>query len=389
MNESMKVPICEKCGAPKKQRPSGGWRCNKYACRHSKEAANDNQEDPRAVAVKRAAEQRQESQVRREHAALLADNERLRLELEASLGLKGYKPAVPSTKFDAAGESIACVVASDWHMGETVDPATVSELNEYHPAIACWRADAFFQNSLKLVDMMASDTEIDTIHGAFAGDFGTNWLHEENRETNKLAPVDETRLVLERLSGGVDFWLKESPYNIFLNCMNGNHERLTKQTRSANRVGTSLGSMVYWALQARYAGNPRVRVDVPRTNVAYVPLFGGDYLLRELHGDEVSYGGGVGGISIPLNKAIAGWDVAIKADMTVLGHFHQLQFGPRFVCNGSLIGYNSYAQSIRASPEPAQQAFFLVHRRFGRTICAPIFLDASRGPLASDVMEAA
>ncbi len=35
------------------------------------------------------------------------------------------------------------------------------------------------------------------------------------------------------------------------------------------------------------------------------------------------------------------------------------------VTNGSLIGYNAYAQKIGASPEPPMQAFFLIDQERG------------------------
>lgn len=384
-------PVCAKCGTQKKQRPSGEWRCNLYACRTGKfdpaDAANDDHVDPLVQAVKRANEQQAESQLRKEHKALVADKLRLEAELEAALGLKGFKPArITPSGATSSGESIAVVIGSDWHLEETVNPETISGLNEYNQDIARKRASLFFENSLRLTDMMCRDTDIRTIHFAALGDFITGWLHEENREVNSLPPVHAARMALEVLAGGIDFWLKESPYDLDINCMNGNHERLTRQTRGANRVGTSLGSMVYWALQARYLGNPRVSIAVPETNVAYVEFFGGKYRVRETHGDEINCGGGIGGITIPINKKIAAWDVAIQAYLTFIAHFHQLTFGSRAVINGSGIGYNSYAQTIGASPERAQQAFLLLNEKYGRTVCAPILLETVGTP---DIQEAA
>jgi hypothetical protein len=91
----------------------------------------------------------------------------------------------------------------------------------------------------------------------------------------------------------------------------------------------------------------------------------------------VNYGGGVGGLTIPLNKAIAQWDRAMKADLTLVHHFHQRFDGGHFLVNGSLIGYNTYAQAIKAAFEEAQQQFFLIHARGGgqKSGVFPIWLD--------------
>jgi hypothetical protein len=87
---------------------------------------------------------------------------------------------------------------------------------------------------------------------------------------------------------------------------------------------------------------------------------------------------GWAGITIPLNKAIAQWDKAVRADLTLFGHFHQLINGGNFLGNGSLIGYNTFAQAIKASYEEARQMFFLVHARGGGelSVTAPIWLDS-------------
>ncbi len=88
----------------------------------------------------------------------------------------------------------------------------------------------------------------------------------------------------------------------------------------------------------------------------------------------------MGGITIPVRKAIAQWNNPIRADLTVFGHFHQLIDGGDFLGNGSLIGYNTYAQAIKASYEEARQLFWLVSARNGgqKSVTAPIWLDDKR-----------
>jgi hypothetical protein len=83
-------------------------------------------------------------------------------------------------------------------------------------------------------------------------------------------------------------------------------------------------------------------------------------------------------MTIPIRKKISAWDKAMRADLTVMGHFHQLMDGGDFLVNGSLIGYNEFAQAIGASPEEPRQAFFLVHARNGgqKSLTAPIWLDS-------------
>ena len=84
------------------------------------------------------------------------------------------------------------------------------------------------------------------------------------------------------------------------------------------------------------------------------------------------YGGGVGGLTIPVNKAIAQWDKLHQVDLDVFGHFHQFMDGGKFISNGSLIGYNAYAMSIKAGFEPPKQAMFLIDKKRFKTFVAPI-----------------
>ncbi len=116
---------------------------------------------------------------------------------------------------------------------------------------------------------------------------------------------------------------------------------------------------------------------MPEGPHSYIELYPGQpgaTTIRFQHGHMVKYGGGVGGLTIPLNKAIAQWNRGKHADLDVLGHFHQMFDGGNFIVNGSLIGYDSFALSIKASYEKPKQALFLIDRKRGRTFTCPILL---------------
>lgn len=74
-------------------------------------------------------------------------------------------------------------------------------------------------------------------------------------------------------------------------------------------------------------------------------------------------------------KAIAAWDRSIRADLDVFGHYHTAMDGGKFVSNGSLIGYNAFAVAIKAPFEKPKQMTFLIDKKRGKTIVAPIVLD--------------
>jgi len=131
--------------------------------------------------------------------------------------------------------------------------------------------------------------------------------------------------------------------------------------------------MLYQQLASSFRNDSRVRFIAPKSQLVYVPVY--DFNLRFTHGDTVKSGGGVGGITIPIFKKLSNWDAGCKADVTIMGHFHQYMSLPHLVVNGSLCGYGPYAVSIGAKFERPQQAFFLMDSQKGKTASYPVWLD--------------
>jgi hypothetical protein len=96
--------------------------------------------------------------------------------------------------------------------------------------------------------------------------------------------------------------------------------------------------------------------------------------LHFTHGDDTKYNGGVGGISIALNKATDAWHRVNPAYLSHYGHYHTLTDNPKWLVNGSVCGYNAYAMSIKAMPEPPQQWFYIMDSIRGRSTRSPIWV---------------
>lgn len=336
---------------------------------------------PLASAETAERERRERRDLRSEHSALLSEVDRLRSQLAAVAHMNANASAVEIHRATPTrGEAVACMIASDWHVEEPVNPGTVHGINEYSLTIAEQRAQAFFANGLRLTEIMAREVEIETLYLGLLGDFFSGYIHPELQELNELPPGDAAHFVLNLLTSGIEFLLHESEFSLEIDALPGNHGRMTAKPRIQNATGTSLETFMFHSLAHRFADNPRVKMRVAGSKVVYRRFFD-RFNMRLLHGDDVKFGGGVGGVTIPIRKKLAGWDKAIRADLTVMGHFHQLLDGGDFIVNGSLIGYNEFAQAIAASPEEPRQAFFLVHNRNGgqKSITAPIWLDRSHG----------
>lgn len=300
--------------------------------------------------------------------ALEEAEDRLDVALAIQEPVKLHKVPEPKRK---TNEATAFLIASDWHVGELVDPKTINGRNEYTPDIARKSADAFFANGARLVELGRSGTRIDTVVLGFLGDMITGYIHEELVESNPLSPTEEVLLFLDLAESGINYLLDRlGPKRIVVPCTYGNHGRTTLRRRVSTGAKNSYEWLAYQVLARRFRDHDRVEFQIADGAHLYLDTYG--HVTRFHHGDDVRFQGGVGGLSIPLNKAIDRWDDFQQAQQTVIGHWHQLMYLPGAVVNGSLIGYGPYALSIKARFEPPQQAFFLVDRQHGRTVTAPI-----------------
>jgi hypothetical protein len=292
---------------------------------------------------------------------------------------QGQAPfAIEPKKGAGTSEGTAVIVASDWHIEETVG-AEVGGLNTYTLDIAEQRAIKFFQSALRLVNLLKQDIAIPNIVLALLGDFITNAeMHNgDMAEACSLPPTMALAKAQNLLLSGIDFLLANTDAQFTIVCHSGNHARTTHKIRFGAENGHSLEYLMYLTLAKVYRAEKRITFIIPEGMHSYVDLYPGESgatTIRFQHGHAVKYGGGVGGIYIPLNKAIAQWDRARRSDLNIMGHFHQQVDGGNFVVNGSLIGYNAFALSIKASFEKPKQTLLLIDKRRGRTCLWPIFV---------------
>lgn len=270
-------------------------------------------------------------------------------------------------------EACAVVLASDWHVEERVEAAKVNGVNAYSPAIARKRAARFVEGVLWLLETERAGARVETLVLGAIGDFITGWIHEENLHGNDLAPTEAVLLAQDLLCMVVSTLLKRGGLKTLrVVCSRGNHGRITKKTHINAAARLSYEWLMFKTLAQRFEADRRVEFIIEDGLHTYVEVY--DRTLRFSHGDSLKYEGGVGGLTIPLRKAIGRWNKARRADLDLIGHWHQLQYGGDFVVNGSLIGWNGYAAWIGASPEPPQQAFLLMRPGRGVAAFAPIFV---------------
>jgi hypothetical protein len=331
-------------------------------------------QDFRTDVVKRKASA-QLKEAQQQYKELLSAYEKLSNSYDEALALSEFRPInlIPRLpELDRQGVSI--VHWGDWHVDKVIEKKSVNNFNEYNPTIARKRAYKCAESSAKLINRDADEfTQHQTVV-YLTGDFIEGYIHPESqRITNSMTPIEASAFALELLTDGL-FHLQQhaNTDRIKVVCRTGNHSRNTKRMESSIDHRTNYETMIYGFLAQKFKGE--IEFSTPESDIGYTSILG--KTIRDFHGWQVGYGGGIGGLTIPLTKFIQRQNQNRKADFNLMGHFHQCSMPTKdSMMTGSLCGFDSYAQSIAATKEPALQAYRLLDSRYGFTGFNPIICE--------------
>lgn len=277
-------------------------------------------------------------------------------------------PRAPTGKSEATAVSML----SDVHIGETVRKDQVSGLNEYSVAICRRRCAQFFERIVRLTNKERQDVKIDELVLFLGGDIIDGALHLDTIMHNEVSePMLQAEIAQEIIEGGLRYLVKHGKFKrITVVCKDGNHGRVTHKMHHSSRRGNALEWLIYRQLQERL---PKLNWVIEDGIHTYLDLYG--FVIRFHHGDSITGGSGVGGHYPSAMRRRHQWNAAKHADMDMFGHVHSHLFTRWVVSNGSVVGYNPYAMMNGFAFEKPMQAYFLVDKKRGPTISAPILLD--------------
>lgn len=351
-------------------------------CRSCRRTGGKAAPSTRPIGADRIAAEREAARVRaetkRQHEELLRLREQSGVFEAARARLQAAKP-VRWVAAPAKGKRVGTllVIASDWHVEEEVSPGKVANRNAYNLQIAEERARRFFAATQAMLNLHRNTHDVDNMIVGILGDMITNYLHPDNVETNLLSPPEAITFAHRLLTAGIKMLLDDpKTKRVIIPFADGNHGRMTEKMRAAARKENSLEQLLYHFIASEFANNPRVECVFSEGQQTYLEVYG--KTIRFTHGDQVRYQGGVGGITIPLYKALKNWDTVRHADLTCMGHFHQLHFSRGLIVNGSLMGYSPYSLQIGAPYEPPQQACVLLDSEHFDSIKTPLWVASSK-----------
>jgi len=273
-----------------------------------------------------------------------------------------------------SGRAAAVFLVSDVHCEESVAPHEVNGLNEYSLEICDKSLKQMFSRNLMLTEDARHLVNIREGVLWLGGDMISGHIHDELRERNQLAPLPACRWVSQRLLSGINFLAEHGGFDtLTIATSYGNHGRDSLKNRSAGEGDRSYEHDMYLELRDATSGMKNVKWQIGNGYHNYLDVLGKN--CRFHHGHKVKFGGGVGGVTVPLYKAIYAWNQKIRADINFNGHFHDYAC-PRMdvVLNGSVIGYSPFAIDIKANYQPPMQAFCVIDRDRGLTRSLPVFV---------------
>ena len=306
--------------------------------------------------------------------SLVSDLARTQDELSALVDLNGrpIKPIVAPSRFGAKQrKGVPVLACSDWHVEEPVDPDKVNGLNVYNLEIA----DRCIDRLAEAYEWMLHDSRFDCRAGVvwLGGDLMSGYIHDELVESNSLSPTETAFWLQERLERMLRRIAATTKLErIIVPCNSGNHGRTTEKIRVQTREENSYEWLVYQSVARRLSDDPRFEFQIAKSEWLYLDVMG--HQLAFAHGDGFKYGGGVGGISIPIRKKLANLKQHRPIHHACIGHFHTRQDFGDISVNGSMIGVSPYSIRIGAPPEPRQQSWFMVDADRGKCLSAPVWL---------------
>ena len=305
--------------------------------------------------------------------ALEDDLTRLEADFRLSTGIlarpvappKWSEPAKPTKK----GRVCGLLHISDLHNGEVVRADEVHGVNEYNPSIFRDRIRRLFAASVEILPRWSADSALVGNVVAVNGDLVSGDIHDELRRTNEGTAFEQVYAVADELAAGVEKIAALGP--VWVTFTPGNHGRTTEKTHAKRVSMLSYDMMVGELVKRHFSSRKDVVVLLATGPDLEFSVLG--HAVFQSHGDALGTGGGKGfaGPVLPIargakNVELQAYRMRKRHDVILTAHYHTSSNPARGVlANGSVIGYNEFANRIRASIEPPQQWLALIHERWG------------------------
>jgi hypothetical protein len=269
----------------------------------------------------------------------------------------------------------ATCVWSDWHMSEVVRYQDANCINAYNSMIASNRIADLVTTTKQIIRLHQAMYPIKKIWIPILGDMINGSIHPELLITNDLSDPAATILTARLIEMALRDVLSLG-IPIQVDCIVGNHPRMTAKMPTKAQAQTSYDWMVYEMVADAFKDEPNITVTVHTGQIAIVEHFGWRYVIEHgieaKNGQEEALEDRIRALfDDPTYREATGLKGS-SFDNIIIGNLHKPAFLERTVKNGSLTGQNELGQSWRLKPIRAQQLMFGISKNHVRTWQYPI-----------------
>lgn len=263
-----------------------------------------------------------------------------------------------------------CLLLTDTHFDELVDPAEMHGVNAYNREIAEMRLERWCRSSINLARNYLSGVTYDGVCLMLGGDIFSGNIHEELRITNRATLFASFDHWLDPMESAIELLAREFG-RVHIAGVPGNHGRMTRKPIAKQRAADNLDWLFYKMLRRGMKRDDRITWDIPFASDIQVKVYNTTYYLE--HGDNFKGGSGISGALAPLmlgSHRVGKQQQAAGTpyDYMVIGHWHQHKFLEEegIIAGSSLKGYDEYAKVIlKAVPRPPSQALWITTPEYG------------------------
>lgn len=283
----------------------------------------------------------------------------------------------PKVKRNGPHRATALLMLSDLHLDEVVDVHEMAGMNSYSREIAEQRLERVIEGAVRVTQHYVAGVHFDGITVALNGDILTGDIHDELARTNEAPTPASIAHWVPKLASAL-IHLADHFGRVHVPCTDGNHDRSYKKTPSKKRAESSFAWIVYNWLADLCRDDERITFSISTASGQVYPIYGTTF--HQVHGDGFRSAGGVGGIYPSMLKYLHRMEAMYASqgqviNMHLLGHWHQLIFGPTFTVNGSLKGFDEYAKTNGFGFERPQQSLMIVTPEHGITQRMAVFAE--------------
>lgn len=302
-------------------------------------------------------------------------------------GLSTSQPSQPrwvnDRKIAPYEHGVPMLMLSDLHHGEVVFPEQVFGCNEFNSEISKRRIYNVVDTSISLAHNVLREPKFPGAVLILGGDNINGDIHEELQIGSDKRIMAQTIEIADILHACIQKLMKAYG-QVEIVGVAGNHGRSTRKPMAKFYAETNFDWLVYQMLERFLKSDVeagRLHFNTPPARDVTFKVAGRRFRLT--HGDQFRGGdsiiGPLGPITRGDNKKRA-MAQTLPTDVEVyetlmLGHFHTLYQNAGLIMNGSTKGYDEYGLANNFKFEAPQQAFFLVHEKYGINHFMPVLAD--------------